>query len=207
MAVPKSPFYVVQDFLTPKQCEIIVDNLGYYSPDLNKEGKPIKMMRHHADSEKIIYNKFKSLIPDFEKYYNFEHRGTEPVTFEFIAEGVEPEAICDSSKWIKKKWVRTKDRDFSAVLFLSDYQEDLPFDSDYEVYGGKLEFLQHKFGFNPERGTLIVYPSSPHFINAISQIIAGDLFLARWYMAGKMPYLYQPADFPGNYLSWFSDLT
>lgn len=206
MATPKSPFYVIRGFLTPKQCEIIVDNLGYYSPDINKDGKPIKMMRHHEDSEKIIYGKFKTLIPELEKYYNFEHRGTEPVTFEFLAEGVEPEAICDSSKWIKKRWVRTKDRDFSAVLFLSDYQDDLPFDSEYEVYGGKLEFLQHKFGFNPERGTLIVYPSSPHFINAFSQIIAGDLFVARFYMAGTMPYLYQPDDFSGNYLSWFSDL-
>jgi hypothetical protein len=206
MAVPKSPFYVVQDFLTPKQCEMIVDNLGYYEPDLDKEGNPIKMMRNHEESEKIVYGKFQPLIADLEKYYDFEHRGTELVTFEFLAEGVKPEAISDNSKWVNKKWVRTKDRDFSAVLFLSDYQDDLPFDSDYEVYGGKLEFLQHKFGFNPERGTLIVYPSSPHFINAISEIVAGDLFLARFYVAATIPYLYQPADFPGNYLSWFSDL-
>jgi hypothetical protein len=206
MAVPKSPFYVVQDFLTPKQCEMIVDNLGYYEPDVDKEGNPIKMMRNHEESEKIVYGKFQPLIADLEKYYDFEHRGTELVTFEFLAEGVKPEAISDNSKWVNKKWVRTKDRDFSAVLFLSDYQDDLPFDSDYEVYGGKLEFLQHKFGFNPERGTLIVYPSSPHFINAISEIVAGDLFLARFYVAATIPYLYQPADFPGNYLSWFSDL-
>ena len=82
MATPKSPFYVVQDFLTPKQCEIIVDNLGYYSPDVDQEGKPIKMMRHHEDSEKIIYGKFQPLIPTLENYYNFQHRGTETVTFE-----------------------------------------------------------------------------------------------------------------------------
>jgi hypothetical protein len=206
MATPKSPFYVVQDFLTPKQCEMIVDALGYYESDVDKKGKPIKMMRHHSDAEKIVYGKFQTLIPTLEKYYDFVHRGTEIVTFEYHAEGVEPEAVSDNSKWVNKKWIRTKDRDFSAVLFLSDYQEDLPFDSDYEVYGGKLEFLQHKFGFNPERGTLIVYPSSPHFINAFSQVIAGDLFVARFYMAGTMPYLYQPVDFPGNYLSWFNDL-
>jgi hypothetical protein len=108
-----------------------------------------------------VYGKFQPLIADLEKYYDFEHRGTELVTFEFLAEGVKPEAISDNSKWVNKKWVRTKDRDFSAVLFLSDYQDDLPFDSDYEVYGGKLEFLQHKFGFNPERGTLIVIQVVP----------------------------------------------
>jgi hypothetical protein len=206
MATPKSPFYVVQNFISPKQCEMIVDDLGYYSPDLDPEGKPIKMMRHHEPSEKIIYEKFKSLIPKLEAYYDFEHRGTEHITFEYMAAGVKPEPVCDSSKWIKKKWVRTKDRDFSAVLFLSDYQEDVPFDSEYEVYGGKLEFLQHKFGFNPQRGTLIVYPSSPHFINAFSEIFVGDLYVARFYIASQMPYLYQPDEFPGNYLSWFGHL-
>lgn len=206
MATPKSPFYVLRNFLTPKQCEIIVDDLGYYSPDVDKQGNPIKMMRHHEDSEKIIYGKFTSLIPTLEQYYDFKHRGTEFVTFEFLAEGVKSEAICDNSKWINKKWVKTKDRDFSMVLFLTDYQEQLPFDSDYEVYGGKLEFLQHKFGFNPERGTLIVYPSGPHFINAVANIIAGDLFIAKFHVAATVPYLYQPVDFPGNYLSWFSDL-
>ncbi len=206
MAVAKSPFYVVQDFLTPKQCEMIVDDLGYYSPDVDKDGAPIKMMRNHADSEKIVYGKFMPLIPKLEEYYKFEHRGTEIVTFEFLAEGVTPEAVCDNSKWVNKKWVRTKDRDFTATIFLSDYQDQLPFDSDYEVYGGKLEFLQHQFGFNPVRGTLIVYPSGPHFINAIADIIAGDLFLAKFHIAAQAPFLYQPVNFPGDYTSWFSDL-
>ena len=206
MAISKSPFYVIRDFLSPKQCEIIVDDLGYYSPDFDKEGNPIKMMRHHQESEKLIYEKFKPLIPTLEKYYNFEHRGTEFITFEFYPEGHIPEPHCENSKWINKKWVRTKDRDFSIILFLSDYQDNIPFDSDYEVYGGKLEFPQHKFGFNPERGTLIIFPSGPHFINAIAEINAGDLFLAKFHLAAKTPYLYQPSEFPGDYRTWFEDL-
>jgi len=203
MATPKSPFYVVQNFLSAKQCEIIVDNLGYYSPDTDKDGIPLKMMRNHEESEKKVYGKFKQIIPSLEKYYGFQHRGTEPMTFEFHSEGVKPEAVCDNSKWVKKKWVKTKDRDFSVVLFLSDYQEKIPFDSDYEVYGGKLEFLQHKFGFLPERGTLIVYPSGPHFINAFAEIHIGDLFLSKFYLAASVPYLYQPIDFPGDFTNWF----
>lgn len=206
MATKKSPFYILQKFISPKQCETIVDSLGYYSPDVDKEGTPIKMMRNHEESEKIIYDKFKPLIPVLEKYYGFQHRGTETITFEFLAEGVEPVAQCDSAKWINKKWVRTKDRDLSIVLFLSDYQEKIPFDSEYEVYGGKLEFLQHKFGFNPERGTLIIWPSSPHFINATASIFAGDLFQAKFHIAAQTPFLYLPENFPGNYLSWFNNL-
>lgn len=206
MATPKSPFYVVQNFISPKQCEIIVDDLGYYEPDLDVEGNPVLMQRHHADSESVVYTRFKTILPTLEKYYGFDHKGTEHVTFEYRAAGVEPEAVCDNSKWVNKKWVQTKDRALSAVLFLSDYQEKVPFDSDYEVFGGKLEFLQHKFGFNPQRGTLIIYPSGPHFINAHAEILAGELYTARFYIASQMPWFYQPSDFPGNYLSWLGYL-
>ncbi len=206
MAVAKSPFYVVRNFISAKQTEFIVDDLGYYTPDTDVDGKPIKMFRHHEQAEAIVYDKFKSLIPKLEKYYEFDHRGTEHMMFEYLAEGVKSEAVCDSSKWVNKKWVRTTDRDFSAVLFLSEYQDKVPFDSDYEVFGGKLEFLQHQFGFNPERGTLIVYPSGPHFINAHSEIQAGDLFIAKFHVAAQMPYLYQPVGFPGDYRTWFTDL-
>lgn len=206
MATPRTPFIVVQNFISPKQCETIVDELGYYEADTDAEGTPLKMMRSHEPSEDIIYKKFKALVPTLEEYYDFDHRGTEHVTFEYLTPGVVPEAQCDNAKWVNKKWVKTKDRDFSAVLFLSDYQDKVPFDSDYEVFGGKLEFLQHKFGFNPERGTLIVYPSGPHFINAVADILAGELYMARFYVAAQEPFLYQPANFPGNYLSWFGNL-
>jgi len=203
MPTPKSPFYVVPEFISNKYCEIIVDNLGFYSPDVDDADQPIKMTRHEPESETIIYDKFKHLIPLLETYYGFQHRGTESISFEFHTEGVVPIPLCDNSKYINKKWVRTKDRDFSVVLLLSDYQEQVPFDNYHEVYGGKMEFLQHNFGFNPARGTLIVYPSGPHFINAISEIFVGDLFFAKFHLAAASPFLYQPNDFPGNYLSWF----
>lgn len=206
MAVAKSPFLVVRGFLSPKICEGIVDSLGLYNPDLNPEGDPIKMIRSHQESEELIYDRFSEMIPKIEEYYQFNHRGTESVMFEFYAEGTVSEPQCENSNWIKKKWVRTKDRDFSCILFLSSSQDQVPFDGDYEVYGGKLEFPQHQFGFNPERGTLIVFPSGPHFINAVAPIVAGDLFLARFHIASAMPYLYNPREFPGDYRSWFTGL-
>lgn len=206
MATPRTPFIIIRDFVSSKQCEIIVDDLGYYEPDTDPEGNPIKMMRSHQESEQMIYGKFQTIIPTLEQYYDFKHRGTEHMSFEFLAAGVEPEAVCDNAKWVNKKWVKTKDRDFSAVLFLSNYQDKAPLDSYYECYGGKLEFLQHKFGFNPERGTLIIYPSGPHFINAFADILAGDLYVARFFIAAQEPFLYQPKMFPGNYLSWFGNL-
>lgn len=207
MAIAKSPFLVFQNFLSPKVCEQIVYDLNLFSPDEDPKGNPLKMTRSHEPSEQAIFERFQPIIPLLEKHYDFKHKGTEYVTFEYYAEGVKSECQCENSNWTKKsKWVRTKDRDFTCLLFLSTYQDQTPFDNEFEVYGGKVEFPQHKFGFNPERGTLIVFPSGPHFINAVSQIIYGDLYLARFHVAASTPYVYQPANFPGTYLSWFKDV-
>lgn len=206
MAVAKSPFLVIQDFLSPKLCEKIVDNLEFYSPDTNDEGKPIKMFKYHTASEEIVFNRLKPMIPDIMEYFQSEYRGTEQIMFEYLAESTVSEPLCENSNYIKKKWVRTKDRDFTGLLFLTNYNDDPDFDSDYEVYGGKLEFPQHGFGFNPSRGTMIIYPSGPHFINANAAVVAGDLHQSRVHIAASMPYLYDPEDFPGDMNSWFIDL-
>jgi len=206
MAKAKAPFFVVPNFLTPKSCEIIVDNLGLYMPDVDAEGNPLPMIRGHEESEQVIYSRFQNYIPILEQYYNYEHLGTEHTMFEVYYEGCVPEVHCENSNYVRKKWMRTKDRDFTAVVFLSDYQDKVPFDSEYEVYGGKLEFPQHQFGFNPQRGTMVVFPSGPHFINAIAEIAAGELYIAKFHVAATKPYLYNPADFPGDYRSWFSHL-
>ncbi len=206
MAVAKSPFLVFQDFVSPKVCEEIVDSLGFYSPDVDQEGKPIKMFRTHSESEETLFNRLQPQIDNIMQYYGAEYRGTEQMTFEYFAQGTVPTPLCENSDYIRKKWVRTKDRDFTGVLFLSDYNDNPPFDSDYEVYGGKLEFPQHGFGFNPVRGTLIMYPSGPHFINATADVVEGDLHQVRFHIAAGMPFLYQPVDFPGDYKSWFKDL-
>lgn len=207
MATPRSPFLVLQNFLSPKVCESIVDELGFYTPDKNTEGKPIKMFRHNDKSEELIFDRLDPKINEMMDYYQADYKGTEKMIFEYLAEGTVTEPICENSNYLKKKWVRTYDRDFTCVLFLCNYNDSPQFDSEYEVYGGKLEFPQHGFGFNPERGTLIMYPSGPHFINANAAVEAGDLLQVRIHMACKLPYLYQPGDFPGDFTNWFKHLS
>lgn len=208
MAVAKSPFYVVENFLSIKLCEQFVDAYGFDTyPDVNKDGKPLKMIKHSEEIQEIVHQRVLQLVPNLEKYYgDFIYLGTEPIMLEYYVPGVVPEPVCENSHWIRKKWVRTRDRDLSGIIFLSDYQDKVPFDKEYEVYGGKLEFLQHKFSFNPQRGTLVIYPSGPHFINAISEIRAGELYLIKLHMGGKLPFIYQPANFPGDYRSWFAGI-
>src|SRR5271157_3467613 len=199
MAIPKAPFKIFRGFLSPKMCEQFCNTVGFFEPDVDANGTPIMMFKHNAMIEETIYDRLQLVVPTLEDHFNLKYKGTERIQVEWYAEGASGKPHCENSQYLKKKWVRTFTRDLSAVLFFSDYQDDLPFDSDYEVYGGKLEFPQHAFGFNPERGTLIVYPSVPHFINVTAEIKAGELYQARIHMTATAPFLYNPDNFPGNY--------
>lgn len=207
MSNNKSPFLIIQDFTSPLLCERIVDTVDFYSPEIDRNGKPTKSMRRNEEVESMLFNRFQTIIPQIEQHYNVRYRGTEPIYVEWFPEESEGSFVCESSSFLRKKWVKTKDRDFTAMLFLTDYQDTVPFDNDFEVYGGKLEFPQWGFGFNPQRGTLIVYPSGPHFINITTNILVGDLLQTRIHIATETPFLFDIKDFPGDYKNWFKDIT
>lgn len=204
--VPKSPFIIYQEFLSPLLCEEVVHLMNVTTPDFDKYGKPMPSIRHNDKAEQFIFERLQPNFKSIERHYNVEYRGTEKMLFEWYPQGSFGKLTCDSSEFMNNKWVRTRDRDMTAVLFLCDYSNSPNFDALYEVYGGKLEFPNHNFGFNPERGTLVIFPSTPHFVNGISPIQISDLFQVRIHMATKTPFLYQPSDFPGNFLSWFPNL-
>jgi len=207
-APTKSPFYVIQEFLSPLKTEEIVDAMDCQEPDTDVDGFAIRNIRSNDVCEEMIYHTMQEHLPAIEEYYNIKYRGTERVMFEWYPHGcAKQEPRCENASYAKKPgqkggWVRNRDRDLSCVLFLSDFQSNIPFDTDYEVYGGKLEFPQHDFGFNPQRGTLIVFPSGPHFINTLTDIVYGDLFMARFHLAAQAPFLYDPKNFPGDYKTW-----
>lgn len=202
-----SPFYIIEDFISPLKTEEIIDTLGCLEPDTDQEGFAMRNTRTNDASEELIYHTLQQYIPTLEQHYGFKYKGTERVIFEWYPHGcAAQEARCENASYVKRPsgsaWVRNRERDLSCVLFLSTYQDEVPFDSEYEVYGGKFEFPQHQFGFNPQRGTLVIFPSDPHFINAIADVAYGDLFLARFHIAATEPFLYDPTKFPGDFRSW-----
>lgn len=204
----KSPFYVIQDFLSPLLCEEMIYNLDMCVPDTDKEGHPIRTVKHNETLQEIIFDRMSQNILELENHYGVTYAGTEQMLFEWYPQGCSGESVhCENSNYIKGKWLKTKNRDFSGIIFLSDYRDKIPFDNDFEVYGGKLEFPQHGFGFNPARGTLILFPSVPHFINATTQIQFGDLYQVRFHIATRTPFLYDPKQFPGNFYSWFQQFS
>lgn len=203
----RSPFVVIEDFLSPKTSDQIVDALNITEPDTDPQDHPIKSVRFSHHCESIVFDRLEGIKDTIEQYYGFEWKGTEYMTFEFIPEGSADgsEAVCSNSVYVNRKWIRNKNRDFTGVLFLSDYNNGASetFDPSYEVFGGKLQFPQHKFGFNPKRGTMVIFPSSPHFIHAFSQIQAGDLFYVKFHIVATVPWMYDAKQYPGDYRSWF----
>jgi len=206
MTTSKSPFYIVQDFISPLMCEDMIDLCDFTVPDQDKDLKYVKTEKTCEAAEQIIYERFLAISPAVQKYYGIEYKGMERSHFEWFTEGTKGELRSENSKYMHGKWLRVFPADITGILFLSDYQDKVPFEDDYEVYGGKLEFPQHKFGFNPQRGTLILFPSDPHFINWTAPIQVGDLYQARFNIVAKQPLLYDIKQFPGNYNTWFKDL-
>lgn len=207
MAVAKSPFKVYPNFMSPKLCHYFCDKIGFTDPDFDeKTSQPLKMVKFDDDVQRAVYDRLAVKMSFLEAYYGFEYRGTEQMMVEWFSEGTVGESQSENSKFIKNQWVRTRDRDLTGILFMSSYHDGSDFDSDYECYGGKLEFYQHKFGFNPQCGTLVIFPSVPHFVNVTAKVEAGELYQVRFHIAAQRPYLYDPSKFPGDYRTWFTGL-
>lgn len=202
----KSPFQIFPEFVSPLMCEEIVDALDFGTPDTDNKGGNVSSSKFNEDYEMVLFEEFVKIKPQIEQHYSIAHKATCETRFDWYPEGSTGKLVCESAEYLRKKWVRVRDRDLSCLVFLSDWNDTPNFDDDYEVYGGKIEFPQHGFGFNAQRGTMIVYPSGPHFINTVTQVQAGNLHIAKFHIKSAVPYLYNPADFPGDYRSWFVDV-
>lgn len=208
----KSPFLVLEEFASPLQCEDMIERLNHTIPNTDQKGNPAVTYKGNRLSEMRVMEVFKEYLPSIESYYGFETKTTTPFVFEWYPTGfLGQKATCEGSKFTGKKsektsWKKIKDYDFTAVLFLNDYNGNTDFDINFEVRGGKLEFPTHGFGFNPQRGTMIIYPCRPNFINAIAAVELGDLNMVRFHIIAKEEYEYKSENFPGGYKEWFDNL-
>lgn len=206
----KSPFYVVEDFISQKTADYLVQSSGVTEPNEDPDGNPLltaQPMDEHCET--LLYNRLLEVLPEIEKHFGFETRGVESMEFSWMpqdcADGTD--VRCGNAVFARQKWIKNKDRDFTVHLFLSAYNDarDDSFDPDYEVYGGKLQYPQYKFSFNPQVGTMIVHPAGPHFLHAYAPVVAGDLFYVTFHISSKLPHIYQPKDYPGDFTTWFAD--
>lgn len=211
-----SPFLTFEHFISPAVCERLVGELGIRPTPVAEGEKAIKNERILKDAEYIAL--FKGLVQEqvgrIEEKYNATVVGMEPPMFTQYFEDPKNPAEhhgCENAKYLRKKWVKTKDVDLVGYLWLKDYGGGVPLDPRMEVYGGKLEFPAYNFSLVPQRGTLVLYPAGPHFITAISPILVGSLEQIKITVKLKAKdgsmFIYQPSNFPGTYQEWFAEET
>ncbi len=201
-----SPFFIVENFISPKECEDITNKIRVKEPVL-VDGVPQKLERFHAECEDLLFSRLTPHIPEIEKQYDLKYKGTEKLVFQYfpVSNQIAENPGCANSQYIRKKWVKTKDRDLTGILWLRDYQNEVPLDIRSEVYGGKLEFPQYQFSLQPKRGMLVLYPAYPNFITAISQVLVGELYCVRFNITADGLWLYDPAKFQGSWTEWFKE--
>lgn len=192
------------------QAEDMVARLKHTIPNTDQKGDPTVTFKGNRLSESRVSTAFNQFVPTIEDHYGFETKTLTPFTFEWYPTGYSGQkATCEGSQMSSKRghssvWHKIYDYDFTVMLFLNDYSDSSQFDERFEVRGGKFEFPTHEFGFNPERGTAIVYPCCPNFVNAVAPVELGDLNVIRFHIIAKKEYNYDMANFPGNYTTWFS---
>jgi len=205
---PKSPFLVFQDLLDGPTCDRIAETVRV-EPSKDDENRPLAMERYHVPSEEVVFDAFKQHIPTLAKHYEgFVYRGTEHLVFQqFPVNGkIAEKPHCENAVFKRKKWIKIKDRDLTGVLWLKDFQDVPPFNIKTQVLGGKLEFPAYNFGFQPQKGTLVVYPACPRFISLVSQIMVGELQQIRFHICGEGIWTYNPERYPGDFRDWFKEI-
>lgn len=210
-----SPFLVVEEFISPARCEILVNELGLSVPclDAEKENQPMKHERMLAAEEYAA--PFKTMLLDLndrvQQKYGAPIQTIEvPLFQQYFENPAKPCELhgCESSRFLRKKWVKYRDIDLVGFLWLKDFHSGVPLDPRFEVFGGKLEFPAYNFSLVPQRGTLVLYPAGPHFITAISPILVGSLEQVKFTLkldAGDGFWQYNPQNFPGTYHDWFEE--
>lgn len=202
----KPPFIIKHEFMSPYLCEDIIDILDVLTPDIDDNGIPINSLKFNNDLEIVVFDILQNIIPEIQDHFSVEYDGTSNMTFQCLPQGsTGTKSKCDNSSF-KNKWYKTSNVDFTGVIFLSDYNDNTPFSEEFEVFGGKLEFKHHGFGFNPKRGTLILFPSGPNFIYNFSKIILGASHFIKFNITCKDNFVYNRLHYPGNYLTWFNEI-
>ena len=206
----KSPFLIVRNFLSPLQCEKMVSALKHSLPNTDQRGNPTVTLKGNRLLEMRTLPLLDEHFPQIEEHYGFQTKTTTPFVYEWYPTGyVGQKASCEGYSYTNKrgqgaKWAKNKDYDFTVAVFLNDYNDNEDFDDIYECRGGKLEFPTHDFGFNPTRGTMVVYPCRPNFVNAVSPIELGDLTMIRFHIIAEETFNYDMENYPGGYREWFT---
>lgn len=202
--IDKPPFLVLTDVISPMMAETITDCVHFNPPDELPDEKLSRVSVFDEDFDLKISTILESYLPKINNHFGVDIKTIEPISIEKIQTGAYIPIQNEGYELLENKWCKTKPWDFTAIIFLTSVTDDLStFDDLSECYGGKLEFFNFRFGFNPMVGTMVVFPTDPRFCNATSLVSGGELFQIRCHLSCKQIYIHDPKNFPGTHLTWF----
>lgn len=205
-----SPFHVVENFISPLQCEKINRSLALKFPSLDERNEPLKYERLlPQDLSSQLVELFHEQVPQIQDRYSATVEGQPGLKFQQYWENLKrPAEELGAGAWKlhRKKWTKIKDFDLMGILWLKDFNSSVPLDPKFEVYGGKVEFPGYNFSLTPVRGTLVMFPATPNFVHAISHVLFGSMeqivITSKLSVSGS-PWIYNPINYPGTYQEWF----
>jgi len=202
----KQPFLIVREFLNPLACEQIIEDLRVHNtyPIIGQDGSPRKSIFHNNLNTTRIMRMFDGVVTRLEENFNSTYLGTHQLMFEWYPtkyKKVEP--VVDAYQYTKNDgWKRANRIDFTGILWLNDYNDGGEFDPYFEVYGGNLNFPNFDINFRPERGTLVLFPSTPNFVYNVGEISYGSLTQVHFQIRSTGDFQFKKEDYDLNPSNW-----
>lgn len=195
----KSPFLILEEYLSPLQCENILNDLYCidcidFSDTNKKYCYPISDDALFNHLEKII----KSIYPKINEMYGVNCAKIEVIEYRLMRENTEATDFqAYNSVYLNGQWVRNEFNDFVITIMLTSHVQstDDGLDAEFEHYGAGIQYPQHNVTFYSDRGGILIHPSDPHFIHNISANHLGTCALINVAVSCDNLYLYDPVSF------------
>jgi len=141
---------------------------------------------------KIVEHRFTDYTTIIEQYYNVK---VKEISSPILSNDCN--ITCDNSIY-KRNWIRKNDYDFTGYIALSNYSKDVPFDEDYDVYGGELIFKNYGIKISPTMGDLIIFPSCANFLHYHNKPLVGKFNYIKLFITCENPYIFNFKEFSHN---------
>lgn len=199
----KSPFILLEGAIHQEACNDIIASLNHSIPNYMND-EPIVTYKFNALEQLRLSSLIDDLLDYAEGYYGYETQMLSQFRFEWYPEGYKAKDISsDSNIRFNGEWIKSREVDFTIIVFLSSEVTSNIQHRDLQHVGGGLQFPTHKFTLHPTSGDVLMFPSNNHFLNAVSDVTIGNLNFIRITVTATQDYVYDKDKFPGNFKLWF----
>jgi len=181
------------DFLTPETCERLCAFIDRHLIDQRDEGNRLQVVWQTeisaSDPDQALVEEVReTVVAEARRVFGIEGLMGEPVALHRMEPGTAHTEHADNADYVcpthgghfwgdedcrEGAWIEMSDRghrQVSAVLYLNA-----------SFRGGRLVFPQHRIGFQPRTGLLLLFPGNRFFLHRVAPITEGTrYFMAIW---------------------------